>query len=65
MLGNRCTRYFRELQNSLRVIYLWWETGKQLWLFTLFDKNEARDLSQWERKKLKEMLKLELEARDD
>ena len=52
-------------RGGLRVIYFWWETGKQFWLFTLYDKNEARDLSQRERKALKEMLKRELEARDD
>ncbi|MFZ1642474.1 MAG: hypothetical protein WAV07_13810 [Candidatus Contendobacter sp.] len=34
-------------------------------LFTLYDKEEARDLSQRERKTLKEMLKRELEVRDD
>lgn len=53
------------MRGGLRVIYFWWETGRQFWLFTLYDKDEARDLSQRERKALKEMLKRELEARND
>jgi hypothetical protein len=45
------------------VIYFWWQEGRQFWLFTLYDKDEMEDLSPKERKALKEMLKLELEAR--
>jgi len=41
----------------------WWEAGRQFWLFTLYDKNEASDLSRLERKALKDMLQRELEAR--
>lgn len=55
----------KETRGGLQVIYFWWEAGKQFWLFILYDKDEARDLSQRERKSLKEMLKRELEARDD
>ncbi len=51
-------------RGGLRVIYFWWETGQQFWIFTLYDKNEAQDLSLRERKTLKEILKRELEARD-
>lgn len=50
-------------RGGLRVIYFWWETGRQFWLFTLYDKNELDDLSSIERKALKEMLKRELEIR--
>ena len=50
-------------RGGLRVIYFWWETGRQFWLFTLYDKNELDDLSPSERKALKDMLKRELEAR--
>jgi hypothetical protein len=50
-------------RGGLRVIYFWWEAGRQFWLFTLYDKNEASDLSRLERKALKEMLQRELEAR--
>lgn len=50
-------------RGGLRIIYFWWETGRQFWLFTLYDKNEFDDLSPSERKALKDMLKRELEAR--
>ena len=48
---------------GLRVIYSWWDAGRQFWLFTLYDKDEMADLSAAERKMLKDMLKRELEAR--
>lgn len=57
------TRRGKGKRGGLRVIYFWWEAGCQLWLFTLYDKDEMNDLSPKERKALKEMLKLELEAR--
>ena len=50
-------------RGGLRVIYFWWETGKQIWLFTIYNKDEMTDLSAQEKKVLKEMIKLELEAR--
>lgn len=50
-------------RGGIRVIYFWWESGRQFWLFTLYDKNEASDLSAAERKVLKDMLKRELEER--
>jgi len=50
-------------RSGLRVIYFWWEAGRQFWLFTLYDKDEMSDLSAKERKMLKDMLKRELEAR--
>ena len=50
-------------RGGLRVIYFWWEAGRQLWLFTLYDKDEMADLSAKDKKALKDMLKRELEAR--
>ena len=50
-------------RGGLRVIYYWWSAGLQFWLFTLYDKDEADDLSTKEKKLLKDMLKAELEAR--
>lgn len=50
-------------RGGLRVIYFWWEAGRQFWLYTLYDKNEMDDLSAKDKKALKEMLKQELEAR--
>lgn len=48
---------------GLRVIYYWWDTGSQFWLFTLYDKDEVADLTPPQRKELKEMIKKELDAR--
>ena len=47
----------------MRVIYYWWDVGRQFWLFTLYDKDEMADLSPDEKKALRNMLKTELEAR--
>jgi hypothetical protein len=48
---------------GLRVIFYWWSAGMQFWLFTLFDKDEMSDLTAEQRKALKAMIKVELEAR--
>ena len=50
-------------RGGLRVIYYWWESGLQFWLFTLFDKDEMADLTASQRKTLKDMIKSELKAR--
>ena len=50
-------------RGGLRVIYYWWEPGRRFWLFTLYDKGEAADLSATSRKALKAMIKAELQAR--
>lgn len=50
-------------RGGLRVIYYWWESGRQFWLFTLYDKNEMSDLTPTECKQLKAMIKAELHAR--
>jgi hypothetical protein len=50
-------------RGGLRVIYYWWDGGRQFWLFTLYDKDELSDLNADEKKVLKKMLKAELEAR--
>ena len=50
-------------RGGLRVIYFWWEAGRQFWLFTLYDKDEASDLTPSQRKLLKEMIKAELRTR--
>ena len=50
-------------RGGLRVIYYWLSAGRQFWLFTLYDKDELKDLSAEEKKVLKGMLKAELEAR--
>ena len=50
-------------RGGLRVIYYWWIAGLQFWLFTLYDKDEAPDLTPQQRKALRAMIKAELEAR--
>lgn len=52
-------------RGGLRVIYYWWDGGRQFWLFTLYDKDEMENLSADEKKALKRMLKAELEVRRD
>ena len=48
---------------ELRIIYFWWQSGKQFWLFTVYNKNEMNDLTAAQHKILKALLKLELDAR--
>jgi hypothetical protein len=66
--GLRKIRYTDEKRGKgkrggLRLIYYWWVSGQQFWLFTLFNKNEMNDLTSVQRKTLKDLLKHELEAR--
>ena len=63
LMGNPEAGDMIEGAGGLRVIYFWWEAGRQLWLFTLYGKDEMEDLSAKEKKALKDMLKRELEAR--
>lgn len=50
-------------RGGLRLIYFWWEPGAQFWLFTIYDKDEADDLTAEQRKALRAMIKAELQAR--
>ena len=50
-------------RGGLRVVYFWWAAGCQFWLFTVYDKDEADDLTPSERRALRNMVKHELEAR--
>ena len=50
-------------RGGLRVIYFWWESGGQFWLFTLYDKGEAADLTVTQRRLLRGLLHAELEHR--
>jgi hypothetical protein len=45
------------------VIYYWWLGGGQFWLFTVYDKDQADDLTPVQRKTLKQLLKSELKQR--
>lgn len=50
-------------RGGLRVIYYWWNGDNQFWLFTVYDKDEADDLTANQRKILRELLKQELAQR--
>lgn len=50
-------------RGGLRIIYYWYESKLQFWLFTIYDKDEMSDLGQKERKALMDLLNKELRAR--
>jgi len=50
-------------RGGLRVIYYYLRADRQIWFFTLYDKNEAKDLTSVEKKMLKKAIQAELEAR--
>jgi mRNA-degrading endonuclease RelE of RelBE toxin-antitoxin system len=50
-------------RGGLRVIYYWWDSGSQFWMYTLYDKGEMDDLSAQQRRALKDFLKAELDER--
>jgi hypothetical protein len=51
-------------RGGLRIIYYEFARDHQIWLMTLFDKNEASDLSPKEKKTLSAAIQGELEARE-
>ena len=50
-------------RGGLRVIYYYLTVDRQVWFFTLYDKDEAADLMAEEKKVLKKAMQAELEAR--
>ena len=50
-------------RGGLRIIYFYFESEQQIWLMTLYDKDEASDLSAKEKKALRATIGLELKAR--
>ena len=50
-------------RGGLRIIYYWWVNAYQIFLFTIYNKNEMTDLNQEQKKKLKELLEDEIKAR--
>ena len=50
-------------RGGLRVIYYYLTADRQIWFFTLYDKDEATDLTAEEKKVLKKAFQAELEAR--
>jgi len=51
-------------RGGLRVIYYWWQIGKQLRLFTIYDKDQRDDLAPKERAALKALLDAEIQSRE-
>ena len=69
------TRGFRKLRwadarrgkgrrGGLRIIYYYFLADQQIWLMTLYSKDEASDLTPNERKALKSAIEAELQARE-
>jgi hypothetical protein len=56
-------RHGKGRRGGLRVIYYHFKSDEHIWLMTLYDKNEASDLTTKQRKALKAALESELEAR--
>jgi len=50
-------------RGGLRVIYYWWLGGEQFWLFTVYDKDQADDLTPEQRKAVKRLLETERDKR--
>jgi hypothetical protein len=50
-------------RGGLRVIYYYFPGEQQIWLITLYDKNEPSDLTPKERQALKSAIEIELRAR--
>jgi len=50
-------------RGGLRVIYYYFKSDHQIWLMTLYDKDESSDLTTREKKALKTSIETELEAR--
>ncbi|AEG70749.1 hypothetical protein [Ralstonia solanacearum] len=52
-------------RGGLRVIYYHWDGSSQFWMFVVYDKDEAADLSSDERKVLARLLEQEVKARSE
>lgn len=50
-------------RGGIRVIYYWWGNQYQIFLFTIYNKNELSDLSHDQKKLLKQLLESEIQAR--
>jgi mRNA-degrading endonuclease RelE of RelBE toxin-antitoxin system len=50
-------------RGGLRVIYYWFDGQNQIWLMTVYDKNEAVDLTPEQKKRLKAAIDAEKKSR--
>jgi hypothetical protein len=53
----------RKERGTRRVIYYWFDGQDQIWLMTVYDKNEAADLTPEQRKTLKAAIDAEKKSR--
>jgi hypothetical protein len=51
-------------RGGVRIIYYYWVSGSQVWLFTLYGKDEMDDLSNDDRKELAKVLSAEVNLRN-
>ena len=51
-------------RGGLRIVYYYFLSDQQIWLMTLYDKDEAADLTPKEKKALKDAIGAELTARE-
>lgn len=51
-------------RSGLRVIYYYWTSGTEFWLFTLYNKDELDDLDSTEQSLFKSLLEAELKKRE-
>lgn len=51
-------------RGGLRIIYYYFPAAQQIWLMTLYGKNEAADVTTQEKKALKNIVESELRARE-
>lgn len=59
----RDTRRRKGKRGGLRVIYYYFATDRQIWLITIYDKNEVQDLSPGEKRALKAAIAAETRQR--
>lgn len=52
-------------RGGTRIIYYYFEAGKQFWLFVIYDKGEMADLSDQDKKLFRSALRTEIKARQD
>ena len=51
-------------RGGMRVIYYYWVSGQEFWMFTVYSKGEVSDLSSSERKAFKILLENQLQERN-
>jgi len=59
----RDTRRGKGKRGGLRMIYYYFATDGQIWLITIYDKDEVQDLSPWEKRALKAAIETETRQR--